>query len=183
MALDRTATSNAAVISANRAFGAHWQFIADLSALELSGTPASFGVAATRSTGLDKNLSLQLAGTSLLQTGDLQLIGVRYDDSPTIRSETVSWNARFVVHDEFHIGPQLGVERLHDALVGGTQMLYLPQLQSDWIGRRSMIEFTAGYQIIDQARSSQILPVTGTPVTGAFQERSLYVTVAYRLRF
>ena len=183
MALDRTATSNAAVISANRAFGAHWQFIADLSALELSGTPASFGVAATRSTGLDKNLSLQVAGTSLLQAGDVQLVGVRYDDSPTIRSETISWNGRFVVHGGFHAGPQLSIERLNDTLVGGTQMLYLPQLQADWIGRRSMVELTAGYQIIAQARSSQILPVTGTPVTGAFQERSLYVTAAYRLRF
>ena len=183
MALDRTATSNAAVISANRGFGAHWQVIADLSALELSGTPGSFGVAATRSTGLDKNVSLQLAGTSLLQAGDLQLVGLRYDDSPTIRSETVSWNARFVVHGGFHIGPQLSVERLHDTAVGGTQMLYLPQLQTDWIGTRSMFEFTAGYQIIDQARSLQILPVTGAPVTGAFQERSLYATAAYRLRF
>ena len=183
MAIDRTATSNAAVISANRSFGAHWQFIADLSALELSGTPASFGVAATRSTGLDKNLSIQLAGTSLLQAGDLQLVGLRYDDSPIIRSETLSWNARFVVHGGFHIGPQLSVERLNDTAIGGTQMLYLPQLQADWIGRRSMIEFTAGYQIVNQAQSSQILPVTGAPVTGAFQERSLYATAAYRLRF
>ena len=183
MAIDRTATSNAAVISANRGFSAHWQFIVDLSALELSGTPASFGVAATRSTGLDKNLSLQVAGTSLLQAGDVQLVGVRYDDSPTIRSETISWNGRFVVHGGFHAGPQLSIERLNDTLVGGTQMLYLPQLQADWIGRRSMVELTAGYQIIAQARSSQILPVTGTPVTGAFQERSLYVTAAYRLRF
>ncbi|HUY83731.1 MAG TPA: hypothetical protein VMU86_04080, partial [Steroidobacteraceae bacterium] len=95
MALDRTATSNTVVISANRSIGERWQFMADLSALELSGTPASFGVVATRATGLDKNASVQVAGASLLETGDMHLIGLRFDDSPTARSETISWDARF----------------------------------------------------------------------------------------
>ncbi len=183
MALDRTATSDTVVISANRAIGAHWQFMTDLSALELSGTPASFGVVATRATGLDKSASVQVSGASLLQTGDVHLLGLRFDDSPTARSETISWDARFVVYREWRVGPQLSVERLNDFSLGGSQMIYLPQLQTDWTGRNSIVEITAGYQILNQATPTQPLPVTGLPATAGFADRSLYVTAAYRVRF
>ena len=183
MALDRTATSNTFVLSANRPFGERWQFMVDLSALELGGTPASYGVVATQSTGLDKNGSVQTSGSSLLQAGDLHIFGLRFDDSPTSRSTTFSWDARFVLPGTWRLGPRISVEQLNDPGLGGKQMLYLPQLRGDWSGRNSLFELTAGYQIVNQQQLLQLQSLTGQSQTTAVNQRSLYISAAYRVRF
>jgi tetratricopeptide (TPR) repeat protein len=191
LALDRTSTSNTVVISASRALGERWQFMADLSALELSGTPAAIGfgtpplgaVAGTQSTGVDKNASVQLSGSSLLQASDLHIFSLRFDDSPISRSETLSWDARFVVHGAWRLGPRLSVERLTDTTQGSQQMLYLPQVRGDWTSRRSVFEVTAGYQLQNQQALQQQATLTGVPVTTSVDQRSLYLSAAYRIRF
>jgi tetratricopeptide (TPR) repeat protein len=186
LALDRTATSETAVVSVSRPFGERWQFMLDFAALRLSGTPASGGVAATSSTGLDKNVSLQMAGSSLLQSSDLHIFGVRFDDSPTSRSTTLSWDARFALPGAWRIGPRLSVERLDNAELGGRQMLYLPEVRGDWTGRRSVFELIAGYQLQQQQTLQQQAftgQVPGAQVLSTVDQRSLYVSAAYRLRF
>ena len=144
LALDRAATSETFVVSASRAIGERWQFMASLSALQLGGTPASGGVEVIDGLGMDKDVSVQLSGASLLQAGDLHTFGVRFDDSPLLRSETLSWDARFVVYGAWRLGPRLSVEALNDQLLGGRRFTYLPQLRTDWTGRRSIFELTAG---------------------------------------
>ena len=184
LALDRTATSNSYVLSASRPLGERWQFMVNLSALELSGTPASGAVAATPSTGLDKNVTLQISGSSLMQASDLHIFGIRYDnDTPISSSATLSWDARFVVHGAWRLGPRLSVERLNDPALGGTQMLYLPQIRGDWTGRKSVFELTAGYELQLQQALQQRQSVTGQANTGALDQRSLYISATYRLRF
>lgn len=183
LALDRTSTSNTFVVSASRPLGERWQFMADLSALELSGTPASGGVSATQSTGLDKNAAVQFAGSSLLQASDLHIFSVRVDASPTSKSTTLSWDARFVVRGNWRLGPRFSVERLTDDNLGGKQMLYLPEVRSDWTNRFSVFEVTAGYQVQNQQALQQQQVLTGQPITTAVNQRSLYVSAAYRVRF
>jgi len=195
LALDRTATSETFVISASRPLGERWQFMVDVSALELSGTPASPGttgnppaipptpaVAATPSTGLDKNIAVQMSGLSLLQANDLHIFGVRFDDSPTTRSTTLSWDARFALPGAWRFGPRFSVEELNDRTLGGKQWLYLPQLRGDWTGRRSIFELIGGYQL-QQQQAVQQQAITGQPQPGALSQRSLYISAAYRLRF
>jgi hypothetical protein len=189
LALDRTSTSETFVISASRPLGERWQFMVDVSALELSGTPASPGtpgtatipatpaVAATPSTGLDKNIAVQMSGLSLLQANDLHIFGVRFDDAPTTRSTTLSWDARFALPGAWRIGPRFSVEELDDRTLGGKQRLYLPQVRGDWTSRRSIFELVGGYQV--QQRQT----LTGQPLAGALSQRSLYISAAYRLRF
>jgi hypothetical protein len=189
LALDRTSTSETFVLSASRPFGERWQFMVDVATLELSGTPASPAtattpaVAATQSTGLDKNIAVQLSGSSLLQASDLHIFGVRFDDSPTARSTTLSWDARFALPGAWRIGPRLSVERLDDPMEGGKQWLYLPQIRSDWTSRRSVIELIAGYQVQQQQAVLQQQSLTGQVQSGALNQRSLYISAAYRLRF
>jgi hypothetical protein len=191
LALDRTATSNTAVLSANRSLGERWQFMADIGALELGSTPASapftgtqlVAVPATPSTGLDKNASLQMAGASLLQASDLHIFSVRFDDSPTSRSVTLSWDARFALPGAWRLGPRLSVEQLSDSTLGGRQMLYLPQLRGDWTNRFSVFEIIAGYQVQSQPALQQQLAATGQPLSSAIEQRSMYASLAYRLRF
>jgi tetratricopeptide (TPR) repeat protein len=195
LALDRTATSNTFVVSASRPIGERWQFMADLGAFELSGTPASPligamgvfpgipAVAATQSTGLDKNATVQFSGSSLVQANDLHIFSARYDNSPEARSTTLSWDARFVVTGNWRMGPRLSVERLDDPTLGGKQMLYLPQVRADWTNRISVFEFIAGYQLQNLQALQQLQTLTGQATTTSVDQRSLYVTVAYRVRF
>ena len=201
LALDRTATSNTVVFSATRSFGERWQLLADISGLELSGTPASPSigqtfnadgsinnpgvpaVAATQSTGLDKNAAIQLAGSSLLQASDLHIFSVSFDDSPLSRSTTLSWDARFVVHGNWRLGPRFSVEQLNDPSIGGKQMLYLPQVRGDWTNRFSVFELIAGYQLQNQQSVVQQTSLTGQPQTTSVDQRSLFITAAYRVRF
>jgi tetratricopeptide (TPR) repeat protein len=182
-ALDRTSTSNTFVVSASRPFGERWQFMTDVGAFELSGTPASGGVTATRSTGLDKSISVQMAGSSLMQANDLHIFSARFDDSPQARSTTLSWDARFVVSGNWRLGPRLSVEQLNDPSLGGKQMLYLPQVRGDWTNRISVFEVIAGYQLQNQQAVQQQQALTGQVQTTSVDQRSLYVTVAYRVRF
>ncbi len=183
LALDRTATSDTFVVSASRALGERWQFMASISALQLSGTPASGGVEAFASMGLDKNVSVQLSGASLLQASDLHIFGMRFDDAPQSRSATLSWDARFVVHGAWRLGPRLSVEEVTDSTLGGRRFMYLPELRGDWTSRRSIFELTAGYQLQLQQQTLQPLGLTGAAESGNVQQRSLYVSASYRLRF
>jgi hypothetical protein len=177
LALDRTAQSDTLVLSASRPLGERWQFLLDVAALRLGGTPASGGVDATPSTGLDKNAALQIAGSSVFQASDLQIFGVRFDDSPQARSVTLSWDGRFVLPGAWRLGPRFAVEELDDPQLGGKQRLYLPEVRSDWTGRRTVFEVIAGYQL------QRLVQQGNTDQSGTLDQRSLYVSATYRLRF
>lgn len=89
----------------------------------------------------------------------------------------MSWDARFLLRGAWRIGPRFSVERLTDAALGGTQWLYLPEVRSDWTGRRSMVEFIGGYQVQQQQA------LAGQAAASVQDARHLYVSAAYRLRF
>jgi tetratricopeptide (TPR) repeat protein len=183
LAIDRTATSDTFVISASRPLGERWQLMMDAATLRLSGTPASViggvPVPATASTGLDKNFTLQVSGSSLLQAGDLHVFGAHYDTSPIAHTSTLSWDARFRLPGAWRFGPRLSVAQVDNPTLGGKQTLYLPQVRGDWTSRVSIFEIIAGYQIQNQ----QALQQQGLVQTGATDQRSLYISVAYRQRF
>jgi hypothetical protein len=88
-----------------------------------------------------------------------------------------------VVTGNWRMGPRLSVERLDDPTLGGKQMLYLPQVRADWTNRISVFEFIAGYQLQNLQALQQQQTLTGQATTTSVDQRSLYVTVAYRVRF
>ncbi len=183
LALDRTAQSDTVVLSVSRSLGERWQVMADLAALRLGSTPASGGVPATPSTGLDKDASLQLAGSSLLRASDLHIFGVRIDDSPSSRSTTLTWDARFPVAGAWRLGPRFNVARLDDPQLGGRQTLYLPEVRADWVSLRQIFEVIAGYQLQRQQAQQQLPNLAGTLEMSSLEQRNLYVSATYRLRF
>jgi hypothetical protein len=46
-----------------------------------------------------------------------------------------------------------------------------------------VFEVTAGYQLQNQQTQQQAATLTGQPVTTSVDERSLYVSATYRVRF
>jgi hypothetical protein len=195
LATARTAQSDTFVLSANRPIGERWQFMADISALRLGSTAATDGVAApaggvpviavpaTPSTGVDKNVSMQLAGNSLLQASDLHIFGVRFDDAPQSRSAALSWDARFALPGAWRVGPRVTVEQIKDASFGGKQLLYLPEIRGDWTSRRQIFEIIAGYQVQTRQELLQLQNQTGQTQTTTSDQRNLYLSATYRLRF
>ena len=183
LAIDRTAMSDTFALSVSRPLGERWQIMADIAALRLGSTPGSGGVPATPSTGLDKNASLQLAGSSLVRASDLHIFGVRVDDSPLSRSTTLSWDARFPVGGAWRFGPRFSVARINDPELGGKQTLYLPEVRADWTSRRSVFEIIAGYQLQRQEALQQSPNQSGPPESSPLEQRTLYVSSTYRLRF
>ena len=104
-------------------------------------------------------------------------------NSPTARSTTLSWDARFALPGAWRIGPRFSVAQLNNQTLGGKQWLYLPQVRGDWTNRRSVFEVIGGYQVLQQQVLLQQQSPTGQPQTGALSQRSLYISAAYRLRF
>jgi hypothetical protein len=62
-------------------------------------------------------------------------------------------------------------------------MIYLPQVRGDWTNRFTVFEVTAGYQLQNQQALQQAQSLTGVPQTTAVDERSLFLSAAYRVRF
>src|ERR1019366_2180545 len=183
LALDRTAASDTFVLSASRPLAERWQLMMDVAGLRLGSTPASGGVPATPSTGLDKNFTVQLSGSSLLQAGDLHVFSAVYDEALNARTTTLSWDARFVLPGAWRAGPRFSVAEVNNPTLSGKQTLYLPQVRADWTSRRSVFEATAGYQIQTQQSLQQSGLLPGQSTTSALDQRSLYISVSYRLRF
>jgi tetratricopeptide (TPR) repeat protein len=183
LALDRTPTSDTFILSASRPLAERWQLMMDVATLRLGATPASGGVPATPSTGLDKNFTVQVSGSSLLQAGDLHVFSATYDEATSAHTATVSWDARFVLPGTWRAGPRFSVAEINNPTLGGKQTLYLPQVRADWTSRRSVFEATAGYQVQTQQTIQQSGLLPGQSTTSALDQRSLYISVSYRLRF
>jgi hypothetical protein len=183
LAIDRSPYNDTLVLSVSRPLGERWQIMTDIAALRLGATPASGGVPATPSTGVDKSADLQLAGSSLLAASDLHIFAVRFDDSPTTRSITLSWDARFPVGGAWRLGPRFGIARLESPDFGGPQTLYLPEARADWTGRRQIFELIAGYQLQQQTVQQQLQNDTGALQATSLEQRNLYFSATYRLRF
>jgi hypothetical protein len=120
---------------------------------------------------------------SLLQASDLHIFGVRYDSSPQSRSTAVSWDARFALPGAWRIGPRITVERINDPAIGGKQTLYLPEIRSDWTSRRQIFEIIGGYQLTTQTALQQLQNQTGQPQSTSLDQRNLYLSATYRIRF
>jgi hypothetical protein len=61
--------------------------------------------------------------------------------------------------------------------------MYLPEVRADWTSRRQIFEMIAGYQLQQQLAQQQLQNTTGTPQTLSLEQRNLYVSATYRLRF
>ena len=115
----------------------------------------------------------------------MHIFGVHYDDSPIAHSETISWDARFRLPGAWRFGPRFSVAEIDNPTLGGKQTLFLPEVRGDWTSRISVFEIIAGYQIQNQQALQQQgqAQVPGVVQAGATDQRSLYISVAYRQRF
>jgi tetratricopeptide (TPR) repeat protein len=107
MAVDRTASYKSATIGYSRPLTDKLQFNVDATAANISGTIPSFGVDATPSTGDEFYYSAQLVGTSLLTSGDLYTLGIRYANRQDSDTYAIDVSTRYPVTDKLRVNPRL----------------------------------------------------------------------------
>jgi hypothetical protein len=138
LALDRTAKSTTATLGATHPLSSRFQISGDVTVTKFSSTPASGGVPANPGTGYDFLYNLQFTGTSLLKTGDLGIVGVRYADLDNSDLFTLSLNTRYPVTPEFRINPRFDVIHRRNKNDSGKRTTLRPFLRLEYQWKRSI---------------------------------------------
>lgn len=110
LAMDRTADYSAFSLSYSQPYGEKYQFSADLSASTFGGTPASGGVDAISSQGTDYYFSTQMVANNFFALNDITLAGLRFSDSDTGNSTTLSLSSRLPVAPGWRLYPKLSFD-------------------------------------------------------------------------
>jgi tetratricopeptide (TPR) repeat protein len=144
LAADRTADAETVSIGLSHPLGTRFQWTADASATRISDLPASGGIEAIPGTGTELGLGAQLIANSLLRSGDVTILGLRWYGGDVARTISASMSSRFPLWGRLRAGPRLRFDYRTFSDGGQTQWLASPALRVDWSSRQTTIEFEAG---------------------------------------
>jgi len=136
LAEDRTPDSRSYTIGVSRPLDTKFQISGDVTMTNLSDTPASGGVQAIDSTGNDYFYSVQLIGNSLIKEGDLGILGLRYSDTSSASTTTLSLNTRYPVNHEWRINPRLRLDHRVYTSDNSEQWTYVPSIRLNYRWRK-----------------------------------------------
>lgn len=147
LALDRTAKNRSLLFGITRELNKKLLISGDITISELTGTPASGGVAATPGTGYDYFLSTQMVGSNLIKTGDTAIVGLRYANASTADSLTFDLNTRYPVSRKLRINPRVRVVYSWMVNNSSNQLKIRPSLRADYYLKRKLkLEFDGGLE-------------------------------------
>jgi tetratricopeptide (TPR) repeat protein len=171
-ARDRTPTTDGYAVTATAPLGERFHFATTVAAMRIGATPASGGVNAQPSTGLDLTYQAQLYGTSLWSSGDFNILTLTYGNTEVGKIEALSVSSRFPIGGAWRIGPRLSVDHRSIVTDGSTEVTVLPSLLLDYQRGRRLLQFEVGGQ-------------TGKRDAAAQTEntRRYYVSLGYRMGF
>ena len=171
LAEDRTANSSTITLSASYPFNNQYQINTDISYSEFSETPASGGVEVVPGTE-SLFFSTQLIGSSLLKDGDISILGLRYSDTDTASTTSLSLNTRYPVSQNFRINPRLRFDLRQNKSDSSKQVTTAPSLRLDYRWKRRLrFEMDIGGEF-----SSRDLPETD-------DSKSYFLNLGYRYDF
>ena len=107
LALDRTATSTSLFASVGHPLNEIFSASVDATLWDMSGMPASGGVAAFPSTGTQYYFSGHLIGSGILTDGDLGVLGIGYAKMYNSNRYTLDLNTRYPITSDLRVGPRL----------------------------------------------------------------------------
>jgi hypothetical protein len=161
LAEDRTADADTISIGVSHPLGTRFQWTADATATRISDLIASGGVEAVPGTGTEIGLGAQLIGNSLMRSGDVTILGLRWYEGDFARTVSASMSSRFPLWGRLRAGPRLRFDYRTFTAGGLTQWLASPALRIDWNSQHTTIEFEAGGEwgsrelAVDQEDSSR----------------------------
>jgi len=171
-ARDRTPTTDGYAVTATAPLGERFHFATTVSAQRIGATPASGGVNAQPSTGLDLTYQAQLYGTSLWSSGDFNILTLTYGNTEVGKIEALSVGSRFPIGGAWRIGPRLSVDHRSIVSDGSTEITVLPSLLLDYQRGRRLLQFEVGGQTGKRDATAQ-----------TENTRRYYVSLGYRIGF
>jgi tetratricopeptide (TPR) repeat protein len=145
LAEDRTGTSKTATLGISHPFSEKIQLSGDVTYSNLKGTETSGGIEAIPDTGNEYFYNLQLIGSSLFTSGDINIFGMRYSDTSTAKIYTLSLDSRYPVNNDWRINPRIRLDYRENDNDDSTQTTVLPSIRTDYRWRkRYRFEFEAG---------------------------------------
>jgi hypothetical protein len=172
LARDRTPTTDDYTVTATAPIGERFHFAATVAATRIGATPASGGVTAEPSTGLDLTYQAQFYGSSLWRSGDFNILTFTYGDTEVGKIEALSASSRFPIGGAWRIGPRLSVDHRDIASDGSTQFTVLPSMLIDYQRGRKLFQLEFGGQTGRRNATEQ-----------TENTRRYYVSAAYRISF
>lgn len=173
LALDRSAESRSYTASLAHPLNDKLQISGDVTLSTLSATPASGGVEATPDSGEDWSYSLQVMGSDLIKTGDIAIIGVRYDTNSSSDTTSLNLNTRYPVNPALLVNPRLRVDHRSFAADGGTQWTTVPSIRMNYMWRRDFnLELEAGGEWSNRKTAATTDKTSG-----------YYISAGYRVDF
>src|SRR3984893_3514703 len=172
LARDRTPATDDYTVTATAPLGERFHFAATVAATRIGATPASGGVTAEPSTGLDLTYQAQLYGSSLWRSGDFNILTFTYGDTEVGKIEALSVSSRFPIGGAWRLGPRLSVDHTDIVSDGSTQFTVLPSLLVDYQRGRKLLQLEVGGQTGRRNATQQ-----------TENTRRYYVSAAYRISF
>jgi tetratricopeptide (TPR) repeat protein len=172
LARDRTPVTDDYTITATAPLGERFHFAATVSAMRIGATPASGGVDAQPSTGLDLTYQAQFYGSSLWRTGDFNILTFTYGNTEVGKIEALSASSRFPLGGAWRIGPRLSIDHRSIVTDGSTEITVSPSLLVDYQRGRNLVQLEVGGQTGKRNADVQ-----------TENTRRYYVSAAYRVSF
>lgn len=146
LAKDRTGVMKSLTVSASKPLSKRYLLNGDATVSNLSGTPASGGVAATNSTGNQYYYNLALVANNFLTSNDVSIMGFRYNSDITSRAASVNFSSRFNASKNWRLNPRMTIE-LRDNDDGSKRTTYRPRIViQDRAARNWRFEMEFGYE-------------------------------------
>ncbi len=118
-----------------------FQVSGDFTLSNVTGTPDSGGVAATPGTGNEYFYSVQLIGNSLLTSGDIAIVGLRFADTNAAHTGTFSVNTRYPLTPNLRFNPRFRASYSAKKAVSDDQFKLTPAMKIDLtLARRLRLE-------------------------------------------
>lgn len=138
LAMDRSAESRSGSVGFSRPITEKLSFNVDMTASNVSSTPASGGVAATPETGTEYFYSAQLIGSSLIKEGDIGILGLRYADTANANRWVVDVNTRYPVSRTLRVNPRLRLGYRESKVDDSVEYSARPSVRVNYNWRRHM---------------------------------------------
>jgi hypothetical protein len=171
-ARDRTPITTNYSLTATRPLGQRFQFSTTVSATETGATPASGGVDAEPSTGMELTYQAQIYSSSLWRTGDFSVLSATYSNTQIGKVSGLSASSRFPMNSAWRIGPRLTVDRRNLITDNSTELTFIPSMLVDYQSNRKLLQFEIGGQL---GKRDALLQSQNT--------KRYYVSLAYRIGF
>ncbi|MCG8426436.1 MAG: SPOR domain-containing protein, partial [Chromatiales bacterium] len=155
LAEDRTATSQVFSLGGTWSYTQDLQFSGDVTLSRISDTPASGGVEATEETGNELFYTAQVIKNNLFKQGDIGIFSLRYADTMSSDTVTMTANSRYPITNLWRIKPRFTVSYRENKDNDDTRLQLGALLQTEYRYRNDLIfEFEAGANWFDESSST-----------------------------